>query len=77
VSAGIEWRQRVAQRPGVLMTADVVVRKGNGDAYEPQFKEALGEGVEFILREERPGWLKIQLPDGNTGWIRNDQAELL
>jgi tetratricopeptide (TPR) repeat protein len=76
-SAAVEWRQRQTERPGVLIASEVVVRKGNGEAYEPQFEEALDEGVEFILLEERPGWLKIELPDGHTGWIRADQAALL
>jgi hypothetical protein len=30
--------------------------------------------VECRLLEERPGWLRIELPDGRSGWIRSDQA---
>jgi hypothetical protein len=25
--------------------------------------------------EERPGWLRVQLPDGRAGWVRESQAE--
>jgi hypothetical protein len=62
---------------GVVLADEVVVRKGNGEGFEPQFAEALFQGVEFRLLEQRPGWLHIELANGKTGWIRADQAGLL
>jgi hypothetical protein len=62
---------------GVVLADDVVVRKGNGEGFEPQFEEALHQGVEFRLVEERPGWLHIELANGMTGWIRSGQAGLV
>lgn len=62
---------------GVLVTDGVVVRKGNGEGFEPLFKQTLNEGVEFVVREQRRSWLEIELPDGRVGWIRADQAELI
>ena len=59
----------------VLVDRDVVLRKGNGDGFEPAFAEALGPGVECTVLEERPGWLRVELPDGRTGWVRQAQAE--
>lgn len=59
----------------VLVDRDVVLRKGNGDGFEPAFAEALGPGVECTVLEERPGWLRVELPDGRTGWARQAQAE--
>lgn len=62
---------------GVILADNVVVRKGNGERFDPQFKQPLYEGLEFILVEQRREWWCIELPDGKTGWIRADQAELL
>ena len=61
-------------RDGVVLTDDVVVRKGNSEGFEPQFLEPLHQGVEFRVLEQRTGWLSIELPDGKTGWIRADAA---
>lgn len=65
------------RRDGVVLVDEVIVRKGNSEGFEPQFEEALHQGVEFHVLEDRLGWLFIELPDGKTGWIRADQAGLL
>ena len=64
----------VLQPQGVTVADGVVVRKGNGDGFEPAFAEPLSQGVEFRVLERRPGWLQIRLPDGKAGWIRELQA---
>lgn len=66
------WRPR-----GVIVEHGVVVRKGNGEGFEPQFQESLGEGVEFRVRDRRPGWVEIELPNGRGGWIRAGDASLI
>jgi len=66
------WRPR-----GVIIENGVVVRKGNGDGFEPQFQESLGEGVEFRILDRRPNWLQIELPNGRSGWIRDGEAEMV
>lgn len=60
---------------GVLLDANVQLRKGNGDGFDPAFAETLGPGVEFTILEERPGWWRIELPDGRTGWVKSSQGE--
>jgi tetratricopeptide (TPR) repeat protein len=62
---------------GVVVADDVVVRMGNGEGYEPRFEEPLQQGVEFRVLEQRPNWLRIELANEKTGWIRADQAGLL
>jgi hypothetical protein len=59
----------------VLLEAGTTLRKGNGDGFEPAFVETLGPGVECTVLEERPGWLRLELPDGRSGWVRANQAE--
>ena len=77
LSVVVEWQVQSQTVAGVIVADDTVVRKGNSTGYEPQFKQLLHEGVEFTLIESRGNWLRIELPDGNTGWIRADQAELV
>lgn len=71
VADELRWRTRPA---AVVVDADVVLRKGNGEGYEPAIVEALGPGAEARLLEARPGWLRIGLPDGRTGWVREAQV---
>lgn len=59
---------------GVLVDPAVQLRKGNGDGFDPAFAETLSPGVEFGILEERPGWWRIELPDGRSGWIKDSQA---
>ncbi len=65
------------RQSGVVLANDVTVRKGNGEGFEPQFKEHLYEGVEFDVLEKRTDWLHIELPDGKDGWIAARDAELI
>ena len=76
-SVTTEWPQDARSVAGVIVADDVVVRKGNGVNYEPQFQQLLYEGVEFTVLERRGQWLRIELPNGYTGWIRTEQAELI
>ena len=76
-STAVQWSIESRTAAGVIVADEVVVRKGNSANYEPQVKQLLYEGVEFTLLEMRSGWLRIELPDGSTGWIRADQADLI
>lgn len=63
---------------GVVVEMDVVVSKGPGEGYQRLFEQPLQPGVEFTLgNRTRTGWWKIELPDGNRGWIPADAAELI
>ena len=77
LSVGVDLLQRGEQRVGVVLVDDVVVRKGNGEGFEPVFEEALHEGAEFELRDRRTGWLHIEVPDGSAGWIPESAAALV
>lgn len=83
VGSSAIWDMRPsAHREGVLVTEDVIVRKGNGAYYDPQFEKALPPGVEFELLESRKDvdgrdWYRIKLSDGKDGWISANQAELI
>lgn len=68
--------QHSTTRAGVIMAEEVVVRKGNGESYAPQFPQPLHAGTEFEVLEERGPWLAIQLDNGTSGWIRRESVRL-
>jgi len=82
VSVG--WDKLLADKriEGVLIADKAVVRKGNGDYYDPQFDRPLSKGVEFQVLETRQdvqggAWYRVELPDGKEGWLRADQADVI
>jgi tetratricopeptide (TPR) repeat protein len=84
IGASAAWQRATADRniEGVVIADHVVLRKGNGEYYDPQFDRPLPQGVEFQLRASRPDvdnatWYHIELPDGKDGWLRADQAEII
>ena len=60
-------RQRV--RPGVIVSPEVVARKGDSEAYHPSFTEPLHAGTEFVVEEDRGEWCQVQLADGRRCWL--------
>ncbi|MCZ6837035.1 MAG: hypothetical protein O7G85_14760 [Planctomycetota bacterium] len=77
ISVGADLWSPSSDDDGVIVADDVVVRKGNGEGFEPQFEEPLYQGVEFEQLERRADWMQIRLPDSSTGWIRIDQAAMI
>jgi tetratricopeptide (TPR) repeat protein len=83
-SASVVWEEWASSRraEGVLVGEKVVLRKGNGDYYDPQFQRPLPPGVEFYVLESRSDvqgttWYHVELPDGQDGWVRADQADII
>jgi hypothetical protein len=62
-------RQRANETPLVVMTEDVVLRKGNAEAYPARLEGKLPRGVEARKLTERGGWLQIRLAGGVVGWV--------
>ncbi len=62
---------------GVILKDNIVVRKGDSEGFEPKFNEPLNAGVEFVLLEQRPQWLHIELTDGQSGWIPAADAAMI
>lgn len=67
---------------GVTIADNVVMRKGNGEGYQPQLDRPLPQGVEFRILEQRPDagatqWFHVRLRDGKEGWLPGDKAEII
>ena len=62
---------------GVMIAAEVLARKGDGERYAPAFQEPLHSGTEFLQLETRTHWWNIRLADGQTCWIPARVAEIV
>jgi hypothetical protein len=62
---------------GVIVSAEVIARKGDSTSYQPSFEEPLHAGTEFMLLDERASWLHIKLADGRQCWIPAYEAEMI
>jgi tetratricopeptide (TPR) repeat protein len=70
-----EWWHWHAVRPGVVVAAEVIARKGDGASFEPAFTAPLHAGTEFRLLEDRGDWLAVTLDDGRTCWLPAKDVE--
>jgi hypothetical protein len=62
---------------GVVVAAETLARKGDGQAYAPSFSAPLHAGLEFSLVEKRGEWLYIELADGRRCWVPVESAEII
>lgn len=76
-SLAVEGYEQRSIRSGVILTTEVVGRKGDSASFEPTFKDPLHMGVEFNLVEERKGWFLIELADGRRSWIPASAAGII
>ncbi len=65
------------KREGVILDEEVVARKGDGETYQPSFKDPLHAGTEFRLTQDRDAWYQIELRDGRRCWIPGKAAQLI
>lgn len=81
-SVGWDLWARQHDREGVIIADAAVLRKGNGEGYQPQLEGSLPQGVELRILEGRSDakknvWYHVELHDGKDGWIRADQTEII
>jgi hypothetical protein len=54
----------------VVAVNGVTFRRGNGPAYPPHpHLPLVNRGMEARLLHERGGWLQVQFPSGDIGWL--------
>lgn len=73
----VEARALRSERPGVVVAAEVVARKGDSTTYEASFRDPLHAGTEFLVVEEREKWIHAELPDGRRCWLPSPAVELV
>jgi hypothetical protein len=62
-------RQRETADPLVVVTDDVVLRKGNADTFPARLEPKLPRGVEARELTRRGGWVQVRLAGGAIGWL--------
>jgi hypothetical protein len=67
-------RGREESLPLLVVARDVVLRRGNADAYPPRLDAALPRGAEVRELSRRGGWVQVQLPGGAVGWLPEGSA---
>jgi tetratricopeptide (TPR) repeat protein len=67
------WAGEVGAQPAVVVAPEVNALSGPGE----EFKQILllHDGTEVRIREQRGGYLLVQLPGGSGGWIRSEAVE--
>jgi hypothetical protein len=76
---GSNWLHAAAihRDDAVILAREVVARKGDAAIYEPAFSAPLHAGAEVTILERRASWWRIQVEDGNEGWIPASAAEAI
>jgi tetratricopeptide (TPR) repeat protein len=59
----------------IVLVASSDVRSGPGET-NPQLTE-IHEGLKVSILGSREGWLQVSLPNGITGWVREDHVEVI
>jgi tetratricopeptide (TPR) repeat protein len=62
---------------GVVVSREVVARKGGAYIYQPMYTTPLHEGTEFVFKEKRGGWYRIKLGDDEECWVPENSIELV
>lgn len=77
VSLIIDAKAEGGAVPGVIVSSEVIARKGDSETYERSFQKPLHAGTEFNVVEARVNWLHAELADGRRCWLPAQAVELL
>ena len=58
--------------PAVIVTGAPELRLGRGAAFAAALDTPLGAGTELRIVQERAGWLEVELPNGQRGWLADE-----
>lgn len=71
-----DFVDQYATRHGVIVAGPVDARKGNGEDYSKAFTNQLNVGCEFVVLDNKLGWLQIELDGVGQGWVPENTAVL-
>lgn len=63
------------KKKAVVISSEIDVRYGPFEQEKAAFK--LHEGTLLFISEEREGWYRIRLSDGNGGWLKKNGVEVI
>jgi SH3-like domain-containing protein len=62
-------------KSGVVVVPEVFGRKGPSYRYQTAFNEALHDGLELEIVEQRDAWLQVELSDERRSWVPESQVQ--
>ena len=67
------WNGEVNRARAVVVVPELTLRSGPG----PDYKEiaVVHDGLEGVIREQRPGYVLVQMPGGQGGWVDTASVE--
>lgn len=77
VSVGYDLWQQPTQTEAVLTSRGAVLRTGGGQAFEKASAKPVMPGTEMRVLRQQTGWVQVQLPDGQTGWLPQEGVMLI
>lgn len=66
ISTGFRWQNQTSRAAGVILPKQIDVHSGWNNTTAALFQ--LHQGTIVSVVEEKGQWLKLELPDGKTGW---------
>jgi len=71
--AAASWAAVASSAHGVVVQPELTLRSGPGAEYKEI--AVVHDGLEVMLREQRPGYVLIQIPGGDGGWVESASVE--
>ena len=65
----IAYQREERSQRAVVVTKEVIARKGDAESYAPAFTQPLREGQELGVFELRNGFVRVALESGIDGWV--------
>jgi tetratricopeptide (TPR) repeat protein len=75
LGASVALRGLAPARIAVVAASEVDAHSGTGEDTVVRFQLHAGSELRWV--EEREGWIRIELPDGQQGWIERRHAEVV
>jgi tetratricopeptide (TPR) repeat protein len=71
--SGASWAVVTSKERAVVVQPELTLLSGPG----PEYKEiaAVHDGLEVTVREQRPGYVLVQIPGGDGGWVESSSVE--
>jgi len=67
------WSAVVGTDRAVVVQPELTLRSGPGEEYKEI--AVVHDGLEVTIREERPGYVLVQIPGGDGGWVESSSVE--
>lgn len=74
-SIGSDFLSQQQGNRAVLISEEVMARKGPGASYAPAYEGGLHQGTEMKILEHDRGWFRVALIDGSQCWLPDGTFE--